>query len=61
MVSKKFFPVMRKIGTKENVMADHISRCFDGPAAARVFAEYGLIDMVLIKPKEKFFQLTAAW
>ena len=61
VVSKKFFPVVRKIGTKDNEMADHISRRFDEPAAARVFAKYGLLDMVLIKPKEKFFQLTAAW
>ena len=61
VVTKKFFPVVRKIGTKDNEKADHISCRFDEPAAARVFAKYGLLDMVWIKPKAKFFQLTAAF
>ena len=60
-VSKKFFPVIRKIGTKENEMADHISRRFDPDAAAQVFAKFGLQDMVLVKPRAEFFQLTAPW
>ena len=60
-VSKKFFPVIRKIGTKENEMADHISRRFDPVAAAQVFAKFGLQDMVLVKPRAEFFQLTAPW
>ena len=61
VVSKKFIPVVRKIGTKENEIADHISRRFDHHAAEKVFAKYGLLDMVLVKPSEKFFKLTAAW
>ena len=61
VVSKKFFPVVRKIGTKENIIADHISRRFDSQAAAVMFAKYGLLDMTLVKPKEQFFTLTAAW
>ena len=60
-VSKKFFPVVKKIGTKENEMADHISRRYDDQAAAQVFAKYGLLDMTRVKPKERFFNLTAAW
>ena len=61
VVSKKFFPVIRKIGTKENEMADHISRRFDKQAARQVFAKYGLLDMVLVKPREQFFKLTSSW
>ena len=61
VVSKKFFPVIRKIGTKENEIADHISRRFDEQAAKQVFAKYGLQDMVLVKPREQFFNLTSAW
>ena len=60
-VSKKFFPVIRKIGTKENEMADHISRRFDPVAAAQVFAKFGMQDMVLVKPRVDFFNLTAPW
>ena len=61
VVSKKFFPIVRKIGTKENEMADHISRRFDPEAAAEVFAKYGLLDMVMVKPRDNFFELTAPW
>ena len=61
VVSKKFFPVIRKINTKVNEMADHISRRYDEESAAQVFAKFGLQDMQLIKPRENFFQLSAPW
>lgn len=61
VVSKKFFPVVRKIGTKENEMADHISRNFDEHAASRIFAKSGLHNMVLVKPRASYFTLTAPW
>ena len=61
VVSKKFFPVVRKIGTVENEMADHISRRFDRVAAANVFAKFGLHDMVEVKPRADSFKLTAPW
>ena len=61
VVTKKFFPVVRKIGTKENEMADHISRRFDPQAAAQTFAKFGLHNMSLVKPRAEFFNLTATW
>ena len=61
VVTKKFFPVVRKIGTKENAMADHISRRFDQEAAKQIFAKSGLYDMVLVKPRADYFSLTAPW
>ena len=61
VVSKKFFPVMKKIGTLENEAADHISRRFDKEAAAKVFAKSGLHGMTLVKPKANFYKLTAPW
>ena len=61
VVVKKFFPVIRKIGTKENILADHISRRYDKEAAAKIFLEYGLHDMLLVKPKAQFFNLSAPW
>ena len=61
VVTKKFFPVVRKIGTKQNALADHISRRFDPEAAKQVFAKSGLSDMVLVKPRADYFSLTAPW
>ena len=56
VVSKKFFPVVRKIGTKQDEIADHISRRFDTVTALSVFAKFGLQDMSLVKPRADFFQ-----
>ena len=61
VVTKKFFPVIRKIGTTENEIADHISRRFDEDAASDVFAKFGLKDMRRITPKTTFFNLSANW
>ena len=61
VVTKKFFPVIRKIGTKENELADHISRRFDQDAAAKIFAKSGLHDMSLVKPRADYFNLSAPW
>ena len=61
VVSKKFFPVLRKIGTKENNIADFISRRFDKQAAAKVFSESGLPEMNIVHPSKNFFNLSANW
>ena len=61
VVTKKFFPVVRKIGTKENHLADHISRRHDNDAADRVFSEAGLQGMVPIMVSDLSFTLTEPW
>ena len=61
VVTRKFFPVVRKIGTKENAIADHISRYFDEDAAAEVFARFDLKNMKLIKPKTTYYNLSSNW
>ena len=61
VVVKKFFPVVRKIGTKENILADHISRRHDKVAAAKIFSEHGLSNMVLVKPRAQYYHLSAPW
>ena len=60
-VTKKFFPIVRKIGTQENKVADFISRRFDPLAAKKVFSESGLHDMELVKPSSSMFNLSANW
>ena len=61
VVTMKFFPVVRKIGSSENEIADHISRYFDDEAAAKVFAKFGLQNMRRIKPKTTHFNLSSTW
>ena len=61
VVTEKFFPVVRKIGTKENDLADFISRRFDPEAAATRFSKSGLNDMQLVKPKTRYFEMSAKW
>ena len=61
VVSWKFFPVLRKIDTKKNEIADHISRRFDKRAAEQVFEKYGLHGMKYIEPRTAFFNLTSTW
>ena len=60
-MTKKFFPVVRKIGTKENHLADHISRRHDHATADRVFSEAGLQGMVPIVVSDLSFKLTEPW
>ena len=61
VVTKKFYPVVRKISSKDNHLADHISRSFDEDAATKLFSESGLYDMVRVMPKRTFFTLSATW
>ena len=61
VVTRKFYPVVRKISTTDNHLADHISRRFDEAAACDQFSKSGLHGMVRVMPKRNFFNLTATW
>ena len=60
-VTYKFIPVVRKISTKDNYLADHISRRFDHAAASRLFSESGLANMQEVTVPDKSFVLTDSW
>ena len=60
-VTNKFVPVVRKIGTKENILADYISRRHDAVAADKMFSEAGMPDMVMVEMPDLSFQLTEPW
>ena len=60
-VTYKFIPVVRKIGTKENFLADHISRRFDSTSATKLFSDAGLPDMLRVVVPDKSFELTDSW
>ena len=61
VVTMKFFPVVRKIGTRENYLADHISRRHDTQAACKVFNNAGLINMEFVPVPDLSFKLTEPW
>ena len=58
---KKFIPIARKIDTKSNFLADHISRCFDHDSAVKVFSAAGKPGMVRVKVPHSSFKLSAPW
>ena len=60
-VSHKFIPVVRKISTKDNFLADHISRNFDSDAASKLFCENGMADMVKVVVPDQSFKLSDIW
>ena len=57
----RFYPVMRKISSADNVIADHISRRHDDDAAQSIFATHRLGHMVLVNAHDGLFDLTAPW
>ena len=61
VVTLKFFPTVRKIGTHANYLADHISRRHDVHAADKVFAKAGLHDMEYVTVPDLSFKLTELW
>ena len=61
VVTKKFFPIIRKIDTKRNEIADFLSRRFDEAGAHQMFDKFGLVNMTKITPKTSMFQITSDW
>ena len=57
----RFYPIMRKISSEDNVIADHISRRHDDDAAQVLFAAHGLGHMDLVQAPDRLFDLTATW
>ena len=57
----KFYPVLRKISSGDNIIADHISRRHDPEAATTLFAAHGLGQMELVAMPDQLFDLTAPW
>ena len=56
-----FTPVFRKIDTKVNHIADHISRRHDTESADALFNRVGMSPMKKIQVSDFCFKLTAPW
>ena len=59
--TKRFTPVFRKIGTKENYVADYLSRCHDPTKTAEYFAKENLPMRKLVKLPAEYFDLNSNW
>ena len=58
---KKFSPILRKIDTKSNYLADHILRRHDVESADKVFTTSGKHGMVKVDVSDNRFKLSAPW
>ena len=59
--TKKFSPVFRKIGTKQNWLADFISRCHDYGKTQKFLKEKGICPMKLLDVQDNLFNLNSNW
>jgi hypothetical protein len=57
----RFHPILRKISTSDNAIADHISRRHDDKAAQEIFMANGLGHMALLDIDDRLFDLTNPW
>ena len=58
---KKFHPIVRKIDTKSNYLADHISRRYDHESATKLFESIGKPGMRKVNIPDVRFKLSAPW
>ena len=61
VVKFKFLPIVKKIGTKENRVADFISRVFDLNQHLNFFKENNLGKMTIMSVPDHHFTFSAAW
>ena len=59
--TRKFSPVFRKIGTKENAVADYISRCHDHNLISKYFEEKNLPMRKPVTVLDTMFTLRSNW
>ena len=61
VVSYKFYPVVKKISTTDNWIADFLSREFEPETHKVFFAKHGMSPMKMIKIPDYQFSFTASW
>ena len=59
--TKKFTPVFKKIGTKQNWLADFISRCHNYDSTQKFFKKRKVSQMKLLQVPDNFFNLNSNW
>ena len=61
VVRKKFHPIVRKIESKRNEIADFLSRRYDVAGAIDMFAKFGISNVEKVVPKPEMFHFTSNW
>ena len=61
VVRKKFHPIVRKIESKRNEIADFLSRRYDVAGARDMFAKFGIRNVEKVVPKPEMFIFTSNW
>ena len=61
VVSYKFYPVVKKISTTDNWIADFLSREFEPETHKIFFNKHGMSPMEMIKIPDHQFSFTASW
>ena len=61
VVTYKFFPIVSKIGTKDNWCADFISRIFDLAEHKKFFDQHLMSPMTPLSVSDDLFAFSAAW
>ena len=58
---KGFTPAFRKVGTKENFIADYISRCHNPTITKKFFIDNKIVPKKKIQIPENYFDLNSNW
>ena len=61
VVKFKFLPIVKHIGTKENFVADFLSRNFSVADAAKFFASHGMENMKPRTVRDHMFTFSSSW
>ena len=61
VVYYKFNPIVKHIGTKENFVADYLSRNFCPLEASSFFASHDMSGMKLLQAPDHMFSFTSDW
>jgi hypothetical protein len=61
VVKFKFHPIVKHIGTKENYIADYLSRNFSADEAAIFFASLNMAEMKQLPVPDDMFTFTSNW
>ena len=61
VVTYKFYPVVRKISTSDNWVADFLSRKFDQESHSNFFVKHNMSEMSRISVPDFKFSFSASW
>jgi hypothetical protein len=61
VVKYKFNPVVKHISTKDNYIADYLSRNFSNDEATKFFSSLNMPNMKQLRVADQMFTFTSRW